>query len=58
MIWWLVIIAYCELLHQNILSLLEILGWIIDVNLAIVYLPTNLFINRVVKIIAIFMFEN
>ena len=38
--------AYCELLPQNNLSLLELLGWLIDVNLAIVYLPTNFFIKK------------
>ena len=37
--------VYCELLHQNCLSLLEILGWLFDMNLAIVYVPTNLFIK-------------
>ena len=38
--------AYYELLPQNSLSLLELLGWLIDVNLAIVYLPTNFFIKK------------
>ena len=37
-------VANWELLHQNSLSLLEILGWSIDVNLAIVYLLTNFFL--------------
>ena len=32
-----------ELLLQSSLSLLEILGWLIDMNLVIVYLPTNFF---------------
>ena len=32
------------------ISLLEILGWFIDVNLAIVYVLTNFFIKRIVKI--------
>ena len=36
------------------INLLEILGWFIDVNLAIVYVLTNFFIKRIVKIIAIF----
>ena len=39
-------------------SLLEILGWFIDVNLAIVYVLTNFFIKRIVKIIAIFTIDN
>ena len=39
--------AYCDLLLRSNLSLLEILGWLIDVNLAIVYLMTNfLFIEN------------
>ena len=38
------IIAYCELLHQTSLSLLKIR--LIDVNLAIVYLPTNFFVKK------------
>ena len=46
------VMANCELLLQNSLSLLEVLGWLIDVNLAMVYLPTNFFIERIVKIIA------
>ena len=33
------------LLHNNS-SLLEILGWLIDVNLAIVYLMTNFFFKK------------
>ena len=40
------------------LSLLEILGWFIDVNLAIVNVLTNFFIKRIVKIIAIFTIDN
>ena len=36
MLWQLMIIAYGELLLQNSLNLLEKLGWLIDVNLAIV----------------------
>ena len=43
--------ACCELLHLNSLALLEILGWLIDVKLAIVYLPTNLFIKKKKKIL-------
>ena len=54
MIRWLMIMAYCLLLLQNSLNLLEIPGLLIDVNLAIVYLQTNFFIlKRIVKIIAI-----
>ena len=34
----LMIMAYCELLNQNNLSLLEIQEWLIDVNLIITYL--------------------
>ena len=52
MIWQLMIMAYCDLLLHNNLSLLEILGWLIDVNLAIVYLMINFFLKRIVKIIA------
>ena len=37
--------AYCELLYQNSLSLLEILEWIIDANLVIIYLLTIFYIN-------------
>ena len=37
------VMAYCELLLQNSLSLLEMLGWLFDVNLAIVYLPSAFF---------------
>ena len=40
------IMAYCDLLLHNNLSLLEILGWLIDVNLAIVYLMTNFFFKE------------
>ena len=40
------VMVYCELLHQNCLSLLKILGWLFDMNLAIIYIPTNLFINK------------
>ena len=40
------------------INLLEILGWFIDVNLAIVYVLTNFFIKRIVKINAIFTFDN
>ena len=46
MIWLLMIMAYCDLLLHNNLSLLEILGWLIDVNLAIVYLMTNFFFKE------------
>ena len=42
--------AYCELLHQNSLSFLEILGWLIDVNLAIVFTPTNFSSKRIIKV--------
>ena len=52
------IMAYFELLLHNNLSLLEILGWLTDVNLAIVYLLTNFSLKRIVKIIAIFTFDN
>ena len=38
--------AYCELLLQINLGLLEIIGWLIDAYLAIVYLPTNIFIKK------------
>ena len=40
----LMIMTYCELLHQNSLSLLEIQEWIIDANSAIIYdiLPSSL----------------
>ena len=40
------IMEYCELLNQSNLSLLEIQEWLIDVNLAITYLLTNLFIKK------------
>ena len=40
------IMAYCDLLLHNNLSLFEILGWLIDVNLAIVYLQTNFFLKK------------
>ena len=51
--------AYCELLLQNSLSLLVLLEWLIDMNLAIVYLLANFFLLiRIVKIIAIFTFDN
>ena len=52
------IMAYCDLLLHNNLSLLEILGWLIDVNLAIVYLMTNFFFKKNCKFSAIFMFDN
>ena len=38
--------AYCEPLLQNSLSLFGKLGWLIDLKLAIVYLPTNFFIKK------------
>ena len=38
--------AYCDLLLHNNLSLLEIIGWLIDVNPAIVYLMTNFFFKK------------
>ena len=37
--------AYRELLLKNSLSLLALLEWLIDLNLAIVYLPANFFIK-------------
>ena len=40
------IMAYSQLMLQNILSLLEILGWLIGMNLAIVYLPTNFLMKK------------
>ena len=49
------IMAYCELLHQNSLNSLEILGWLIDVNLDIGYLLTNLFIKNEYKKILPFL---
>ena len=39
--YWLMIMAYCELLHQNTLGLFEIMEWLIVVTLANVYLLTN-----------------
>ena len=45
MIWQLMIKAYCELLYQDSLSLLEIQEWLIDANLATIYLLTN-FLRR------------
>ena len=42
---------YCELLIQNSLRSLEILGWLIDLNLAIAYLPTNVFIKKKSKLL-------
>ena len=38
--------ACCELLLKNSKKLLEKLGWLMDVNLAIVDLPTNYFIKK------------
>ena len=38
--------AYCELVLQNSSSLLEIPGWLNNVNLAIVYLLTNFYIKE------------
>ena len=49
------IMVYCEILHQNSLNSLEILGWLIDVNLDIVYLLTNLFIKNEYKKILPFL---
>ena len=40
------IMAYCEVLLQNSLSLLEQLELLIDVNQAIVYLLINFFIKK------------
>ena len=37
---------FYELLHQNSVCLLEILEWLIDVNLAITYLLTNFYIKK------------
>ena len=49
------IMAYCELLHQKGLSLLEVLWCLFEVNLAIVYLWINFFIkNDSLKNTAIF----
>ena len=45
------IMAYCDLLLHNNLSLLEILGWLIDVNLAIVYLMTNFSLKRIANLV-------
>ena len=50
--------AYCEVLFQNSLSLLETLRWLIDVNLDIVYILTNFFIKKKSHFFAIFMFDN
>ena len=49
------IMTYGEILFQNSFSLLEKLGWFIDVNVAIEYLPTNVFIKRIVEIRDIFI---
>ena len=40
------IMEYCELLHQNSLSLLETQEWLIGMNLAITYLLTNFYIKK------------
>ena len=48
--------AYCELLKQNCLSLLEMQDWLIESNLAIIL--TNCYIKKGVKIIAIFVFDD
>ena len=41
--------AYDELLLQNSIRLLEKkIGWLIDVNLAIVYLLTNFFYKKII----------
>ena len=45
--------AYCELLLQNSLSLLEI-----DANLAIIYLLTNFYFKKIATIIAFFTFNH
>ena len=59
MIWYLLIMVYCELLHKSSLSLLEIEEWFIGVHLAmIIYLLTNVYIKREVKIMTIFTFDN
>ena len=52
------IIAYCELLYQNSLSLLEIQEWLGDANLAIMYLLTNFYKKIIVEIIAKFTFDH
>ena len=46
MILQLMIMEYCELLNHNNLCLLEIQEWLIDVNLTITYLLTNLNIKK------------
>ena len=50
--------AYCGLLHQNNFSLLEILGWLTDVNLALYSYQYTSSLNIIVKIIAIITFGN
>ena len=40
------IMEYCELLHKNGLSVLEIQEWLIDVNLAVIYFLTNFCIKK------------
>ena len=40
------IMAYCELFYQNGLSLLKIQKWLIDANLAIIYLLSNFYIKN------------
>ena len=37
---------YCDILNQNSLGLLEIQEWLIDVNLAIIYILTNFYIKK------------
>ena len=40
------VMAYCEVMHQNSLSKLEILELIIDVNLANMYLLTSFYFKN------------
>ena len=42
----LMIMAYCDLLSQNCLSLLEIQEWLIGAHLAIIYLLINFYIQN------------
>ena len=55
----LMIMAYCELLYQDSLSLLEIhQEWLIDGSLAIIYLLTIFTLEIIVKMIAIFLIRS
>ena len=40
------IMEYCELLHHTSFGLLEIQEWLIDVNLATLYLLTDFYIKK------------